>query len=909
MFEDRNEGQRWLDSIVLIPQLSPTTLLQWSAIQVEYAQIEGTMSKFNRQLLLMDSLLALPEMQGLPRDAWFRKYQKQAWGDYNKRLGNYDKALELFSTLLAQLEQEKPPSIESQQLQFNVHQQLAVIYLTEGNAREAIIHYRHSLDNYRSYGNNSIGYVNALYKIGDIYLQQQDMEQASIHYQLAIDSLEKAILLAEPGKWSDYAFNAYRRMGYWNTLKHQDSLALEYYNKALSLPKVNPNFQSNLLDMLGETYSGMGEFQQAEQFWQKSLTLKREQFGYTNDQVSTTLLLMGDVYGKQGRYDDACLAYQGALYGLAPETDSLDIFRAFNGSPSTPKMLLSKILSGKSRALRLWYNLGNRDQRLLNTAWQHAKQAVLILDSLRFTYSDESDKQTLLSNSILIFDNAMELGFLLDSLAFSTQNPSGIYREEIFRLVEKCQARLLYESQKEFAALQVSAIPDSLLQLEASLRLDIAKLEKKYFGTTAKQATILAPKDSLLALQNAYTQLINHFEKQFPEYYKLKYDLQETSIAVVQADLPDENSALLEYFIGENRIYIFCIGKTTVEFRAVKKDFPLDELVSQLRYGLSAFHTGASGSYDSLSNLYADAAHLLYQKLLAPVEQLLPEHIILVADGALNLIPFEALLVEKPTDKISRWQLHHYWLRDHALMYAYSATMFREMRHKQHLQSPTLPFLGFAPHFEGDTLDLANFDVDLNETRSRLKPLPFSGEEVYQIHSIMGGEDFYGQEADKARFLKLAAQARCLHLATHGQANRNSGNQSYLLFSGQQESLDSAILYALDVYNMILNCDLVTLSACETGLGELRQAAGIYSLARAFAYAGAKSIVTSLWQVSDARTKDLMLEFYSRLNTNIPKDLALCQAKRQFLANNRGLNAHPYYWAGFIGFGDPAPLR
>lgn len=907
-FTDRTIGQQWLDSTIHFKPLPTDYLVKWAALKVDYAQIEGHLPAYFKELIRTDSILNLPEVKASLQDNRPNYDQQLAWADYYKRLGNYAQAGQLFRQLLSQLQAEPRQSTELYQIQFNVNQQLAFTYLSEGNALMAITHYRQSLDNYRLYGKSSIGYVNALYKIGDIYLQQQDLEQAGKHYQMAIDSLEKAIQLSNPGKWSDYAFNAYRRMGYWHTQMNQDSLAFAYFDKALRLEKVNQSFQSNLLDMMGETYNGMKKFKQAEQLYHKSLQLKETRYGFEGDQVATTWFLMGNNQADQGHFQKACQAYQQALHCLSPDIDSSAFLGQFLGKRQAPKMLLSKILSGKAQALKSWYKQEHETQ-LLKTAWQHALLAVQLLDSLRFRYSDETDKQNLLSNSLLIFDHTLELGFLLDSLDFCTENPGGYYRMELFKLVEKCQSLLLYESQKESAALQVSVIPDSLIQLERRLRLEISRREKQNFGQLQPALNLLSPQDSLIALQSEYAQLIAFFEQQFPDYYRLKYDLQACNAAMVQSDLPDSSSALLEYFIGTDKIFIFCIGKSSFEFQTVPKNFPLEQLVSQFRYGLNAYHTGRNGNYDSLSTLYSEAAHLLYLKLIAPVEKFLPEKVVIVADGVLGLIPFEALLVEKPLDKISRWQLHHYWLNDHAPMYAYSAMMFHEMRHKKHLNEPALPFLGFAPHFEGDTLTLAQPLSASSETRSKLAPLPFSGEEVYQTQHLMGGAAYYGPDASRERFLQMASKARCLHLATHGQANQSSGNQSYLLFSIPDNNLDSAIVYALDVYNMALSCDLVTLSACETGIGELRQAAGIYSLGRAFAYAGAKSVVTSLWQVNDVRTKDLMLEFYRLLHAGLPKDQAICQAKRHYLATMRGLNAHPYYWAGFIGFGDPTPLR
>ncbi len=164
----------------------------------------------------------------------------------------------------------------------------------------------------------------------------------------------------------------------------------------------------------------------------------------------------------------------------------------------------------------------------------------------------------------------------------------------------------------------------------------------------------------------------------------------------------------------------------------------------------------------------------------------------------------------------------------------------------------------------------------------------------------------YGARATEDQFVKEAGQYRVLHLATHGKANDREGDYSFLAFTEQKDSLENELLYVRDIYNLALNAELVTLSACETGIGKLQKGEGIISLARAFAYAGAGSIVTSLWSVNDEQTKDLMLLFYRELQRGKPKNEALQSAKRQLAAQP---GSHPFYWAGFVAIGDMRPLK
>jgi len=161
-----------------------------------------------------------------------------------------------------------------------------------------------------------------------------------------------------------------------------------------------------------------------------------------------------------------------------------------------------------------------------------------------------------------------------------------------------------------------------------------------------------------------------------------------------------------------------------------------------------------------------------------------------------------------------------------------------------------------------------------------------------------------GTEATLERFLSLASRYRILHLATHALADFTSGSQAYLAFPASQK------LYPGDIGNGLdINADLVVLSACETGIGVWRRGEGMLSLGRAFIFGGAKSVVTSLWQVKDASTADLMRRFYVALRRGQTKDLALSGAQRDCISKGSlNITAHPYYWSGFILTGDPMRL-
>jgi len=151
-----------------------------------------------------------------------------------------------------------------------------------------------------------------------------------------------------------------------------------------------------------------------------------------------------------------------------------------------------------------------------------------------------------------------------------------------------------------------------------------------------------------------------------------------------------------------------------------------------------------------------------------------------------------------------------------------------------------------------------------------------------------------------------------IHLAMHGFVNMKNPMTSKLSFSSMlADSLNKDVteLYAYEIHNLSLNADLVVLSACETGVGKSIRGEGVLSLARAFMYAGAPSVLTTLWEVNDFTSAALIETFYSNLSTGMSKPAALQQAKLTFLSKTNEISGHPSYWGSFVTIGNPKPIR
>ncbi|NER85427.1 MAG: CHAT domain-containing protein, partial [Leptolyngbya sp. SIO1D8] len=297
------------------------------------------------------------------------------------------------------------------------------------------------------------------------------------------------------------------------------------------------------------------------------------------------------------------------------------------------------------------------------------------------------------------------------------------------------------------------------------------------------------------------------------------------------------------------------------------------------------------------------------QLVMAPVRALLGETttIFLSPDSRLNLIPFEALVDESG----------NYLVESYQFRYLTSGRDLMRLENTVASNNPALlvgnPTYGLPGELiaQADTRAI-NFDDRI------FPPLPGTQAEVDLIAPKLPGAQVYTQINATEALLKQQSQPSILHIATHGffepsEATLNPLLQSGLIMAGasadgQSGPNQDGILTALEVTSMNLRgTQLVVLSACETGLGELTPGEGVYGLRRAFVLAGSHSQVISLWKVDDIATQELMVAYYDRLLSGTSRDAALRETQLAFLESEE--YSHPYYWSAFIGSGDWRPLQ
>ncbi len=677
--------------------------------------------------------------------------------------------------------------------------------------------------------------------------------------------------------------------------------SIEYYQKALDLTKLDDQSQdfAQRLNKIGNAFVVQNEFEKALAAYQKAALIYKNTEKHDRSSYANTLNYLAQLSIKQHDFNTAENLLEEAI--LAAK---------FQKSNFNTNIVLVNILATKADLKLMQYD-ENHDIQFLNQSLKNYGEAITTINYRNKTFTTEKAITEYKNQQHDVYEGALKAIAQLFKFDKSRQ-----LFDQAFGYNEQIKAGLLQAQLKESDALAYSNIPDSLLEKEFMLRTGIAwrdkqRQEKIKQAKSELDSSVLTISSTLFDLNEEYDALKQNLEKNYPDYYRLKYDSKTVSVDDVQKKMLSPQQTLLSYFVGDSSIFAFVVRLDTFAVFTIKKDFPLEMYVKQLRDGLYGYQTAALKTeklYEAKADSFAQAAFQLHEKLIRPLSILLTKEVILVPDGVLGYVPFDVLISEKPKDA-TKFITHRYFGKDHIISYNYSATLWEEMQNKKHKTEPTKNFVGFAPYYNGDTTLLSQVFANDLTMRKGLDSLKYSGEEVLKAQKLMGGESVLAQKATKKTFEETVGNYRIIHLATHGKANDKTGDYCFLAFTEQKDSIDNELLYVRDIYNLSLNADLVVLSACETGIGELKRGEGIVSLARAFAYAGAKSMVTTLWSVNDKSTMQIMENFYRNLRKGQTKSYALWKAKQDYLEKAKGELAHPFFWSGFIPIGDMKAVK
>jgi len=640
---------------------------------------------------------------------------------------------------------------------------------------------------------------------------------------------------------------------------------------------------------VAEGYSLLGESEETVRLLEEGLAFQEKVYGPGHPELANLYAYAGGVYQRAGARAKADSIQYKALRLLAA-SDSLQI----------------------SYVIALWdMGVARLNRKELAEAQSYIDRSLHIAQLIRQSYNLESSR-------LLAQAQFHDLFLIATHIAYYQLEEGGpetlSHAVEIFSYSEQAKAAVLGRSMAEAQIFELPDLAESAKQAEVQ-----AQQKKQHFrqaitleerrGEGKDEDLLYDLRDSLYVYEQLHDSLLSDLQEQFPRLYEAKANMKGVRVADVQPLLKPEQ-AVVEYMLSDSNLFVMVIRADTYVVKKVPVPVPLPVLVdsfTQALYGCPDPST-LGCAHDVQLPTYRTLAYELYQQLIAPVADVLPSELIIVPDGVLSYLPFEALLTAPAKgDRARQWP---YLLREKTLSYAFSAGLWKEMTERIPQKRPRHSLLAIAPSFA----DEGSLMASTHRNRGNyFGPLSGTAEEVNRIHAYLGGTILRGEKATLAAFKEAAADFQVLHLATHGKISPDPA-YSLLAFYGPEDSMllpgetirGISPLYLQDIYSLEIHAELVVLSACETGIGALYKGEGIASLARGFTYAGAKSLVPSLWSVNDAQTADLMDGFYAYLAQGLPKDRALQQAKLDFIAEEGGA---PFYWAGFILMGDTSPLE
>ncbi|HYF30762.1 MAG TPA: CHAT domain-containing tetratricopeptide repeat protein [Chitinophagaceae bacterium] len=726
-------------------------------------------------------------------------------------------------------------------------------------------------------------------KIGTLYYEEGNFRQSLNYFSKALSLLDTtvasnnfllvnyynniAVTYKKLGRYQE-ALNTYRRM-----LRYRINLDGLMHNIAtvyldLQQPAQALQFLHTLRTQGQQQYNNLafahlqlGNTDSAALYVQKAFKSRAHNFKTTINGLSWYCL--GMIQERRKQYAQALQTYHRSVMELDPDFYDTSV----SSNPSQYKGLhsftdLFNALTAKARVQRLLFEQ-NKNLPLLEHSLNTWESALLLARTVQQGYEADESRLFLNRNLQPASEEATST-----ALALYHAQPSAERLEKVFRLAESSKAAVLQIRLQQTSVASLPGMPAGIIAEQKKQQLLLARLQVQYEQTT--DTLLLSSLRQQMRDQEIRLSEVNQQLNNDPNYAAARAETVPLEIEDLQRSLPSD-MAMLSYYFIKDKWLAFVLRKNGLFAAVLPDDSTTAALPANLRMQLSS--PELSGS-----QLQAPVASL-YQWLIAPVLPYLQNasRLMIIPDHDLQYLPFEILAGANG----KRLQ------EDFAISYNYSA-VFAAMRSGK--ASRTTKQLGMAP-----------FAGQRNQYAGNFAALPASAEEIKAV----SGEQLLDSMATKKAFARMASSYNIIHLATHASANDREPQNSFIAFfpSGSDTSYK---LFQPEIYNLDLGqAKLVILSACETGHGQFVHGEGMMSLARAFSYAGCRSVITSLWKADDAATAYITRRLHHYLEAGKPKDVALQQAKLDYLADGFIPNRLkiPAYWSHLVLIGDPTALR
>ena len=818
-------------------------------------------------------------------------------------LGEKARAVETYEQALALSPADEDPEGAAQILI-----RLGVVHDSTGESQKALDAYGQALGLLEKVGNRR-ALASALNNIGLAHANLSD-------YGRAIEYYERSLKLSRELGLGGGVATTLHNMGLVYRAAGELQKAIDAHNQALIMHKASNSRsgQSLALQALGVAYHELGDERRALEFFDQALVLRRalnDRRGeaITLTSIGNTWLALGDAQKAHDHLNQALPLHRAIVYpegeaetllGLARTTDAL-------GDAAAARTLL--------------------DQSLRLTESIRAKATG---QELRTSYFAAVQRRYEMGSDLLMRMHGDHRAEGADSAAFE--------------LSERARARGLLELLTEGGAGIRQGVDPALLAQERALQQRLnarAEAQTRLLSGKHIEVQTASMAKEVAGLTAELQEVATRIRTTSPRYAALTAP-QPLSVAEIQKQLLDDDTVLLEYALGEKRSYLWMITPTSVSSYSLPPRAEIEAAARKVYEVLSARPAQSMDTGNAEAQFNAQAATLSRTLLGPAATQFGNKRLIIVADGALSLLPFAALPdPAAPTQSLENYQP---LMATHEVVNLPSASVLSVLRRETSGRQPAAKAVAVLadPVFAADdprvalslararnqgpkkgaqvagapsalaaagastiaSLERSVSTMNLTSERGALTRLPFSREEAESILALapigrgMKAIDFQANRATATS--EALKDYRIIHFATHGLLNGEHPELSGLVFSlvDERGQAQEGFLRLHEIYNLKLSADLVVLSACQTGLGKQIKGEGLIGLTRGFMYAGAPRVVASLWRVDDLATAELMKRFYrGMLKDGMRPAAALRAAQLELFKQKRWQS--PYFWAAF----------
>lgn len=661
---------------------------------------------------------------------------------------------------------------------------------------------------------------------------------------------------------------------------------------------------------------------------------------------------LADVVWRQGNYKEAAKQYEQASKG-ARDDKQLDLM--WPAQRGLGRSLWSQAAMEKD---------AKKAESLRQSALNNYREAIKTIETLRAgsLRADEA-RTTFLATTKNVFDETAtalaEMALMSPASASGQLEGKGLeYAAEAFKVTEQSRARSLLDMLTETGASITAGIPADLLKRKQDNLDRQQEIAEELMGNSLAPAGASRKPSDLEAeldkLQTEFDEVENKIRIASPRYASLTGG-QPQSLAEVQQQVLDDQTVLMEYSLGSDASYLWAVSKNSAAIYKLPARTTIEKLATDLRAQLiptklqrrivgidvvdNSRGLGISATpFAEDAAAFITASSALYKAVVEPAASLIGEkRLLVVADGALNYVPFEAL-VKSPD--IVDYTSASYLIKSNEVVYAPSASVIAAIRKQERNSSGRTMLIVADPVFNSNDArargasaaagsgatrglgiasaltDVAGKDTETTPP-AQMQGLPLARLGGTKVEADQIGKLVRASGSQADAWLDLDASEtnidtrdisnyRFLHIATHGLLNAERPQFTGLVLSLVGDKNEDGFLRTDEVFNLRLGSPLVMLSACETGLGKEKRGEGVMGLTRAFMYAGAPTVGVSLWSVADRSTADLMTDFYKRLlassTTPVAPSAAMRDAQLAMITGKK--YSAPFYWAPFVLVGD-----